>query len=116
MNSKHLAHTFDGMTLRRQSQTQISLHDLLSLVWALIKHVLVNLVHGTISRELILLDKVLNSAVLLELLPVVVIIENLIHRDCNFATRLAHHAWVIVFSSIIIVTLKLDLPPVIDYL
>ena len=116
MNSKHLAHTFDGMTLRRQSQTQISLHDLLSLVWALINHVLVNLVHGTLSRELILLDKVLNSAILLELLPVVVIIENFVHRDCNLATRLAHHARVIVFSSIIIVTLKVDLPPVIDYL
>ena len=116
MNSKHLAHTFDGMTLRRQSQTQISLHDLLSLVWALINHVLVNLVHGTISRELILFDKVLNSAVLLELLPVVVIIEYLVHRDCDLATRLAHHAWVIIFSSIMIVTLKMDLPPVIDYL
>ena len=105
MNSKHLTHTFDGMTLRCQSQTQISLHDLLSLVWALINHILVDLVHGTLSRVLILLDKVLNSAILLELLPVVVIIENFVHRDCNFTTRLAHHAWVIVFSS-----------PVIDYL
>ena len=106
MNSKHLAHTFDGMTLRRQSQTQISLHDLLSLIWALVAEILVDLVHGAFLRILALFNEILNSAVLLELLPVVIIVENLIHRDSNLATRLAHHARVVIFRSIMILVYK----------
>ena len=95
------------MALRRQSQTQIGLQDLLPLVGALVNEIFVNLVHGTLLRILALLDQVLDPAVLLKLLPVVVVVEHLIHCDSYFATRLANHARMVILSSTEHVTQRL---------
>ena len=104
MNLQHLTDPLDGMTLRRQSETKISLQNLLSLIRAFVDKILVYLVHGTLFWILTLFDQVLDSAILLELLPVVIVIEHFIHCDGYFATRLTNHAWMVVLSSEIKVT------------
>lgn len=49
------------------------------------------------------MDQALNAAVIGEIVPVVHILEDVVHRDGDLAPRFAHHAWVIVLS-----------PPVVD--
>lgn len=62
----------------------------------------VDLVHGRILRVVSRVNQSLNAAIIGELLPVVNILEHIVHRDRNFTARLRHHTRMVVLSAPIV--------------
>ena len=63
-----------------QGQRQVGLLDLALLLWAQIVNGTVDLVHGRVLRVVLRIQKALNATVSSELLPIVHLLEDVIHR------------------------------------
>ena len=72
----------------------------LPLWTSLVENNTIDSVHGWLGRVHFRLNKTLDSAIVNEILPVIDILEHIIHREGNSASRLTHHTWMVIFSSI----------------
>jgi len=86
------------MVLGGQCHSKVSLFNLALLFRAATGHVTIDLVHGRILRVVLRDKQTLDATIAGELLPVVDILEHVVHCSGNLAARFTDYARVIIFS------------------
>ena len=82
-----------------KGQCQIGFLDLLLLFGAAGADLVIDLVHGRVLGVVLWVEQALNAAILCELLPLVNLLEDVIHGDGDLAARLRNHARVVKLGS-----------------
>ena len=97
--NKHVCHLSEWLVLWCQGYGQIGLFDSALLLWIKLLNPTVDLVHSRVFPEVFWFEQPLDPVILSELLPIVHLLKNIVHRDGYFATWFTHYAWVVVLSS-----------------
>ena len=81
----HVSHLCKRLIVTSEGQRQVRLLDLALLLWAQVGHRAVDLVHRGVLRVVLRVEKTLDAIILSELLPIVHLLEHVVHGDGDLA-------------------------------